>query len=199
MKKIKSPKKLKKFIRQKEYERDAENRVVINMSVKDDENFLSPYSDVGTPVISADVAEFLEESTRSLLPKEQLTLRIYSDCIDGDEKVIYKKAVKQYYSERFIANERELNRNKIIALILGALGVIILATALFLEPRIDNAIWAEVMDIAAWVFLWESVDISFLESKKLNYNKKRYLSFTNMNIEYFPMKDINRVEKQLTT
>lgn len=72
--------------------RDGEGRAVINMTVKDDSGFISAYSECGTPVISGEVAEFIEGATHALRPNELLTLRIHSDCIDEVEKELYREA-----------------------------------------------------------------------------------------------------------
>ena len=45
---------------------DAEGRVIIPMTVRDDSDFLSPFSEGATPLISTDVAEYLEEKTEEL-------------------------------------------------------------------------------------------------------------------------------------
>ena len=86
----------KDVLLKQQYKRDNENRIVIDMTVKDDSDFLSVFSQSDTPVISSEVAEFIENSTDSILPKEQLTLRIHSDCIDDNEKVLYRESIKEY-------------------------------------------------------------------------------------------------------
>lgn len=54
-------------------QRDAEGRVLLDMTVKDDSDFLSVFSESDTPVISSDVADFIEARTRSVPPNEELT------------------------------------------------------------------------------------------------------------------------------
>ena len=174
----------KDFNDSRRFQRDDENRVIINMTVKDDSNFLSVFSQSDTPVINTEVAEFIENSTNSVLPKEQLTLRIHSDCIDDTEKAIYRDAIKEYYREKRIADSRELNRNNIIALLLTVAGVAVLAFQLFFEYITRNLIWAEVIDIVAWVLLWEAVDIIAFGNRSLRVKCKRYLSYMSMKIEY---------------
>lgn len=164
--------------------RDANNRIIIGMTVKDDENFLSAFSENETPVISSDVAEFIESSTHSILPKEQLTLRIRSNCIDDQEKVIYRNAIREYYTERYISVKKELQRNTLISILLGIFGVIALVGALLIEQKSGNIVWTEVADIVAWVLLWEAVDISVFQNRELRVKRLRYLSFLSMNIEY---------------
>ena len=169
------------------YQRDAENRIIVNMTVNDDSNFLSVFSQSETPVISTEVADFIENSTDSVLPKEQLTLRIHIDCIDDREKELYKKGIKEYYNEKSIANARELKRNNIIAALLTILGIFVLVLQLFFEYKLSNLIWSEFIDIVAWVLLWEAVDISAFENRSLRLKKQRYLSCISMKIEYVGM------------
>ena len=169
---------------EKQYQRDEEDRIIINMHVKDDTDFLSVFSTTEMPVISSEVAEFLENSTQTVRPKEQLTLRIKSDCIDETEKAVYPKAIKEYYTERYHANESELKRDNFIAFCLAVLGILVLAFAVFLDYRIGSVIWAEVVDIAAWVFLWEAVDIKFFKTRELTLRQKRHLAFISMKVEF---------------
>ncbi len=163
--------------------RDEQNRVVINMTVKDDGNFLSVYSQSDMPVISSEVADFLETSVFAVPPTEELTLKIKSDCIDESEKIVYEKAIKEYYRGRNIHNERELKRNNLISFVLAVVGVLVLAFAVFVDSLGAN-IWAEVVDIAAWVFLWEAVDMQFFKSRELKINRLRNQAFMSAKIEY---------------
>ncbi len=168
------------------FERDDEGRVIVNMTVNDDSSFLSTFSENNTPVISGDVAEFIEHITNAVPVTEPLTLRIHSNCIDEQEQVLYQAAVKEYYSGIQIANGRELKRNNIIVLLLTMAGILVLALKIWLECRTSSVIGAEVIDIAAWVFLWEAVDVSAFQNRALRFKRRRYLSYLSMKIEYVP-------------
>lgn len=181
----KSKKELCLNIPKRQYNRDGEDRIIVDMNVKDDTDFLSVYSTNETPVISNEVAEFLENSTRSIRADEQLTLRVKSDCIDETEKKVYKAAIKEYYTERYHENERELKAQNRIALLLLIVGVLVLASALLWEYKIGNILWAEVVDVVAWVFLWEAVDIKFFKTRELAQQRKRYAALIDMKIEYY--------------
>jgi hypothetical protein len=173
-------KEIKTKLTPKAHKRDADGRVIINMTVKDDSNFLSVFSAHETPVISQDVADFLETAARSVRPNESLALYVKSDCIDDTEKQVYAQAIRQYYAEKYVSNKRELKKNNLFALILGIFGVLVLTVALLL----DAPVWAEVIDIAAWVFLWEAVDIVFFGMRRIKWDNQRYLSFVSMPIHY---------------
>ena len=171
-------------IEAKEYQRDNDGRIIVDMNVKDDTDFLSVFSASDTPVISSDVAEFLENSTHSIRPDEQLTLRVKSACIDETEQRIYKAAIKEYYTEKYRVNERELKIQNIIALLLAVLGTLVLVFAVFLDYYVKSIVWAEVIDIVAWVFLWEAVDIKFFKTRELALQRKRYAMLIYMKIRY---------------
>lgn len=164
--------------------RDEEGRVIVNMTVKDDDDFLSVFSESNTPVIDSEVAEFLETGIHALTPGELLALHIHSDCIDEREQAEYSDAIREYYTERYIANEKELKRNRLIVWLLASAGVLVLSLAIGLEYWFESRIWAEVIDIVAWVLLWEAVDIGVFGSRAQYQNRLRYLSLMEMKIVY---------------
>ena len=176
-------KSIDKELAKRKHERDEDGRVIINMTVNDDSNFLSPFSENRISVISTDVADFIENNTHSLPPNEKLTLRIHSNCIDENEKKIYNDAIKEYYTEKYLANEKEAKRNFFIAFMLLLAGIFVLAISFFLTD-LNVEIWSYVVDIVAWVLLWEAADISLLVNRTLSIQRKRYLAYLSMNIAY---------------
>lgn len=168
--------------RDREY--DANGNAVIYMTVKDDSDFLSVFSEGETPVISEGVAAFIESRAEALRPRDGVTLRIYSDCIDGNERDVYARAIREYYTERHIANARDLWRSIVVAATLAVVGMLVLAFSLFLAGRGDSVLLSSVIDIVAWVLLWEAVDVSLFQSHTLRMRRLRYLSYINMKIEY---------------
>ena len=52
-----------------------EQNAKINMTVNDDSDFLSPYAETGKPVISSEVAEFLENSANPFTPIALTTMK----------------------------------------------------------------------------------------------------------------------------
>ncbi len=43
------------------------------------------------------------------------------------------------------------------------IGVIIFALMFGLDKYFELGLWQEVLDVVAWVFIWEAVDIVFIE------------------------------------
>lgn len=168
--------------------RDADGRYIVNLNVTDDSNFLSVFSVSEHPVISSEVAEFLDFNTQLLPPEADIVLRIHGDCVDENEQRIYPAAIRQYYQEQQIVAAKELRRNRIIALFLGAIGVLCLSAMLATSSFFPNEVWPEVMDVVAWVFLWEAVDIYFFKSRELKARVKRCAAYCRMKVEY-PQKE----------
>lgn len=164
--------------------RDSDGRAVINMTVHNDDDFLSPYSVNNTETISSEVADFLQNAAMAYHPKEKLTLRISSSCIDENEKRIYTKAIKNYFNLHFIENARELKRNTISSIIMMIIGVLGLAFMIFGEKLGFPSILIECIDIFAWVFIWETVDLFFISRSLLKLKLRRLIAFTEIKVEY---------------
>lgn len=162
------------------YARDEDGRIVIAMNVKDDKDFLSVFSKRETPVISEDVAEFIEHCALSVPPSEKLRLSITSECIDEKEREDYKKAIREYYTEKYLASKLEMKRNTFITILLSLIGILIISLSFLAASRV----WSEVIAIIGWVFIWEAVHITAFQNRALRIKRMRYLSFIEMKISY---------------
>lgn len=176
-------KQINEKLKKRHLHKDEQGRYIARMNVKDDGEFLSAFSVSEAPVISSDVAEYIETVTRMFPLKSDITLRITSSCIDENEKIIYEKAIHEYYLQKYVENHVEVRKNRIVSLFMIIAGVIVLAAAIALD-QLGFLIRSEVIDIFAWVLLWEAADILLLENNRLTRMEKRYISFMNMNIEF---------------
>lgn len=156
----------------------------INMTVLNDDDFLSPYSPVSSPVVSSEVAEFLENGANKFLPKQQIRLDVCSNCIDSDEKNTYDSAIRNYFKLKLEGTSLSLKRNLIVSIVFTVIGILGLAAMLIIDNFFDRAIWTEIVDIFAWVFVWEAVDQYFIERRKLKLDKRKYQAFVDMQINF---------------
>lgn len=156
----------------------------INISVSDDSQFLSAFSEIGKPVISADVADFLENSTSAFSPAQSLRLTVYGKCIDEEEKPKYSQAIRNYFSLKLSDTRREVRRKSIQSIIFCIVGILALVAMFCLSSLSVNGVWTECVDIFAWVFLWEAVDLFFIERSSLILREKRLRNFVEMEIIY---------------
>ena len=163
---------------------------VLNMTVLDDSDFLSPYSETDTPVISQDVADFLENGANAAHPKDRLELNVHSNCIDDEEKKCYTSAIKNYFTLKLAAERRNLQRNGVVSLIFALIGIVGLAFMIICEQLLKwSSIWIEVLDIFAWVFIWEAVDQFFIERRKILSGLKRLQAFGEVPVKFLPLSE----------
>ena len=59
--------------------------------------------------------------------------------------------------------KREIKRISFISLIMTLLGIIALTALLLINYFTDNLYITSIVEIAAWVFIWEAVDYFFLQ------------------------------------
>ena len=107
---------------------------------------------------------------------------ISSNAIDETEKVIYKTAIKNYYRYEYKTTWKELRRNLFCSIIMLLFSACIFALAIILENTTNaSAVILNMIDVFAWVFTWEAVDIFFLQRPKLHKEQQR--NFAAMNAE----------------
>lgn len=176
-----------KRLKEREIVRDEEGRAIIPMTVRDDSEFLSPFSYSGKEIVSEEVFSFLEKGAMSIPINQPICLHIYSDCISEEEQKIDTDAIHETFLRHYAENEKLLRKNTFSAIVLflvGVLGFLLMATLMHFT---DNDVLIEIADIFAWVFIWESVDVFFIERSLLRVNRRRYLSLAHAKTEYFPL------------
>ncbi len=189
---IRSLKEIKKELKnrgeKKERNRDDEGRIIVDFCVHSDDDFLSPYSLRENAELSVDVAEFIERSLDTAPVKERVRLRVHSNVISEEEKVAYERAIHGYYEDRFASVCKEKRRLLVIAAIMALIGIFALSVMIGMEiTGRRTAVVSEVIDIFAWVFLWEAVDLSCLEYAALRLKSWRYVALSACVIEYLPL------------
>ncbi len=163
---------------------DEEDRAVINMTVLDDNEFLSPYGEEKDIVISRETAAFLEHSTRAIHHNRDLTLVISSNVIDEKEKVLYKKGIHNYFENSFLALQKDLKRNLLTSTIFALIGVLYFAVLIVISLFVDYDLILEMLSIAGWVFLWEAVELFFIDRTEMKNRQYRAYAFLNAKIIY---------------
>ncbi len=152
---------------------DEEGRKIVNISIADDSCFLSPYSTLDAPIISDEMADFLEHSVKHISPKSKIHFIIKSKTIDENEKKIYPLAIKNYYGSEFVEITRDLNHNKWLSIIMIIIGAFFFALDIFLGHFNSTDVLLNIIDVIAWVFVWEAVDLFVLQRSSLKLKRHR--------------------------
>lgn len=156
----------------------------INMVVRDDSDFLSVFSTREAPVISSEVADFLEKSVPLAARKSQLKLTICSNCITETEQYVYKCAIKEYFRELYNSTKAKIKHKYVLASILAVIGAVLLAATHLIADICNVAYVVEFVNVIACFFLWESVSQAALKAQELRMDKQKYVAFLNMHVNF---------------
>lgn len=69
--------------------------------------------------------------------------------------------------------DRKLRRNAVAALLMTLTAIVIMALYVALELWNAGYVILEIVDIVAWVFMWEAADLFFLERNVLKLEQLR--------------------------
>ena len=149
---------------------DFDDIETINIKAENKAAIFSDYNYDSNEVLNPNLEAFLVEKAKSIPPKSNLRVKIFTDdCVDENEvKVAYKNKFKGDFEEL----EQELKRNMLFALTMLILGVLFIGFLILEMHFLNNYILSTILEIAAWVFIWEAVDSFFLERSVIK--RKRY-------------------------
>ena len=104
--------------------------------------------------------------------------------VNDGEKLVYDSAIRNYFRLKADGTQLSLRRNLLVSVIFTVIGIMGLAAMLLLDHFFASAIWTEVVDIFAWVFVWEAVDQFFIERRRLLRDRRKYQAFTQARISF---------------
>ncbi|MBQ8402919.1 MAG: hypothetical protein IJX55_00655 [Clostridia bacterium] len=175
----------------KEQETDADGRIMVDLRVINDNDFLSPYSTANHNAISEGVSDFIEHSLSDVSSEKPIHFRIYSDVITKAEQEEYTRAIHSHYADKYRQTCLEKKKLHNVALIMSLVAVAALSFMIGIDiAGLRTEIFTEIVDIFAWVFMWEAVDIFFLECTMLRFKQRRYLRLADSVIEYLSLDKI---------
>lgn len=146
---------------------DAENeeqsngdKSVINVKIENKEQLFLSYSYSGDK-LNSEFSEYVYDKAKNVPIGEPVKIKIHTaDDLNADE---VDKAIKSHYRSEYMQSKKAIKRLLIIAAIMTVLGVIALSALILINHFTDNLYLTSIVEIAAWVFIWEAVDIFFLQ------------------------------------
>lgn len=175
-------------IEKEEYELDEDGRVVVRINITDAEELLSVYNDHGKKIISHATAQFINNVTKPIPNKQDIHLRISCDSYTKDKEEVYKSAITNYYVNEFAHWGINLRTNLILALVLLMVSVIGF-TLLHLIGECIHPVFYTILEIASWVFAWESVDQICIQRHYLRVRQHRDLQVIYAKVSFRRLKE----------
>ena len=173
----KKAEKIDRDIRRKiSYKEDDDGKAVIEAKIENSNDIFSKFNYDDGDKLTPDFTDFLWEKSRLVPINKDLRVNLYTNNEIQDTAV--EKALKDHFKYEYIETKKEMQHLKQFSLVNLILGVIALAVLLVLSNVLNNYILVTVIDILAWVFVWEAFDAFFLErshkKRKLLYLQKLY-------------------------
>lgn len=138
----------------------GESAAVINVKIDSREQIYSPYSYSGDK-LSGEFCDYIYERAKRAPITDELKISIHS--AEEQDAAEIETTLKKHYGGVYIESKGELRRVTTISLIMTVFGVITLAVMVLLNYLFDNFYVSTIVEIAAWVFIWEAVDYFFLQ------------------------------------
>ena len=100
---------------------------------------------------------------------------IYTDKDETTSHQQIKKAFRMHYASKLATAESQLRKDLFISLIFLVTGILFLGLYLVSIFHDWHLAVSSILDIVAWVFLWEFVDKFAIQNSFTRLQKKRYL------------------------
>lgn len=183
-------KKIRQTVKDDKFDLDDEGREIVDITISDSENLLSIYNPDGKKIISTEMANVIDNSTKSTSINKDIHLRFSCNSNSPEKEDIYKQAIKNYYLNEFADKERRLHNNFLITIFVFVMAVLFLALFFILEKV--NCPWYlnYFIEIVAWVFAWETVDLIFFQRQLIRYEQRKDLQIIYAHITFL------EIEKQ---
>ena len=164
------------------YEENGVPHIEINLS---NGNIYDEYSTDSE--LNPTIFEFVDKVFRLVKKKADLEIDItFPSSMKDEEKDKIEKLFKSHYAINIVKSNEEIKRHNIVSIILLIFGIIVYGAYGLLEYFKMDFIFQGVIEIASWVFIWESVDMFFLSNFSSRLERMK-------NIKIFNAK-INRIE-----
>ena len=168
----------------KDVERDAQGNALFEIAIKDKSEVLAPFSLDSKDTINVEFANVLDNTAKSFSKKEKLHLNLKCDKLSDKEKESFSLAIKNYYFNALVEDERKLKNNIFLFWVMIALSIVSLAVLFITNFFAAPWIVIEVIDIIAWVFVWEAVDLLAFQRSLLRYDKQHDYALYKMKITF---------------
>ena len=78
-------------------------------------------------------------------------------------------------------------------MLIGLAGLVIMA---IYQRFYSLELWNQLIQIFSWVFIWESLHIFFIDRRPIFIANRRYVSLSNMDINYFKLTKDKKNDQQ---
>ena len=138
---------------------------IVNVKIDNKHQIISKFSYDENDKLNKELSEFILDKTKIMPLNKDIKLNFYSSSpIDKTE---IQTTLQNHFREEYIETKHELKRSNIFTIAMIVLGVISLSMLVLAYKYFDNFYTTTLLEIASWVFIWESVDNFFLQRPRI--------------------------------
>ena len=155
---------------------------VIPIQVNSMDEFYDRY-DSSKNTLSPDLASYIEKCVYNIPIDYKLILKISCPNLKEDDKKEIERLFKIHYGLIIHDKDLDLKINEFDVTWLFALGFIVLAITYLFGNYIQSYL-KEILVIAGWFAIWESVDNLVLGRRKIRIDRRNYMQLYETEIAY---------------
>lgn len=134
---------------------------VINIKVNNKEQVISKFSYDENDKLNKELCEFILDKTKVMSLQKNIYLNFYTSS--PIQKSEIKATLQNHFQEEYIEAKHKLKRVNIFSFIMLLLGIVSLSVLILAHKFFNYFYFTTILEIASWVFVWESVDSFFLK------------------------------------
>ena len=192
-KNIKLLKELREESTKIDYEFDnynSRNEAEVLMKIENEDDIVSSLSMGEDLMVNESFETFISNSVSHIEPDKKIDLKISCENnIYDDEKTNIKNAIKNHYTKKISSINDDLHKNAIDNIFLTVASVAVLALIIVLSKFSYLTLLIEILDIFAWVLLWEVFDNFIFRRRELRKIAIKNYQILNMRIEFLETKE----------
>lgn len=154
---------------------------IISLKAVSREELFSKYNYNSDDIINKDFTDYVWHKAKLVPLGQDIKLQIF--CEEEIKKEEVDSALKNYYRAEYLDTKSELKNKTKFSIICLLLGIVTLTLLSFVNVLFSNFYVESVIDILAWVFVWEAFDVFFFQRSISIRKLKRIQRLYSANIE----------------
>ena len=143
------------------YKETKSGDAIISLKACKREEIFSSYNYNSDDVINKDLTDYVWHKSKLVPLGQNIKLQMF--CNEDISKEEVSSALKNYYRAEYLDAKSELKNKTRFSLVCLFLGVITLLVLSLFNTILNNFYLTTVIDILAWVFVWEAFDVFFFQ------------------------------------
>lgn len=175
---------------------DANGRGIIDVGAENYDDVFSYYDLEGENVLDGEFDEFLKAKADAIPLKTELALHFHVKNASEAKRDEIDRTIKNHYKRELRATNRMLRRSNIFTLYMFIMFTLFLGVLIAFETLGVHEIARYIVDIATWVFLWETVDQWFIHRREIKHEMLKKYRFIRASIDVFEYKTKKKTQSK---